>query len=149
MRLPLACAGWAVPDASYRRFQMPSRQPPFSRARHSRRWPLVRVADAARMTVATDGDTQTLIDLSHAGCVVRSRTTFRAGEPLHLTFTLDDCLSFIVPVRVAYARREPGRQTSLRPHYLIGFEFDVRRQPDLHRVIEILLESTNVLLSVH
>jgi hypothetical protein len=55
------------------------------------------------MTVATEGEALLLIDLSHTGCAVESRDAFGLGDELYLTFTLDTCLSFIVPVRVRYA----------------------------------------------
>ena len=73
---------------------------------------------------------------------------FGIGDELHLTFTIDTCLSFIVPVRVMYS------QASNRPRvpthrYLTGFEFVAARQPDIHRIVEILLEASNEPLSVH
>jgi hypothetical protein len=66
---------------------------------------------------------------------------------LYLTFALDTCVSFIVPVRVMYSR--PARRTlGSRFDHLVGFEFVVARQPDVHRVVEILLEASAARISV-
>lgn len=113
-----------------------------------RRLPRVRAGATTRMTVASEGDALLLADLSHGGCAVESRYAFGLGDELHLTFTLDTCLSFIVPVRVTYS------QVSARPRtpthrYVTGFEFVASRQPDIHRIVEILLEACNEPLSVH
>jgi hypothetical protein len=113
-----------------------------------RRLPGVRTGVTTRMTVAADGDDLVLVDLSHSGCAVESRQAFQLGDELYLTFTLDTCLSFIVPVRVMYSR--PARR--LRPsgfHHLVGFEFVVAKQPDIHRIVDILLEVSDETLSVH
>lgn len=100
------------------------------------------------MTVASDGDALLLVNLSHAGCAVESRHSFGVGEELHLTFTIDTCVSFIVPVRVMYSQVSNSPRT--RSHrYLAGFEFIAARQPDIHRIVELLLESSNEPLSVH
>jgi hypothetical protein len=100
------------------------------------------------MTVATEGEALLLVDLSHTGCAVESRDAFGLGDELYLTFTLDTCLSFIVPVRVRYS--QVSRRPRLATHrYLSGFEFIAARQPDIHRIVEILLEACNEPLSVH
>lgn len=102
----------------------------------------------SRMTVSSDGDRLVLVDLSHAGCAVEARQAFRPGDELYVTFTLDTCLSFIVPVRVMYSR--PARR--VRPsgfQHLVGLEFVVAKQPDIHRIVEILLEASEETLSVH
>ena len=113
-----------------------------------RRLPGVKTGGTPRMAVSADGEGLVLVDLSHAGCAVEARQAFRSGDELYLTFTLDSCLSFIVPVRVMYSR--PSRR--LRPaglQHLVGFEFVVARQPGIHRVVEILLEASDTPLSVH
>lgn len=113
-----------------------------------RRLPLVRLGGVPRMTVATGTSTHVLVDLSHAGCVVQSRTPFQPGDEHYLTFVLDQCLSFVVPVRVVQSR--PSRRSRpAAPRYLTGFEFVLEKQPDLHRVIEILLEASQTPLAVH
>jgi Tfp pilus assembly protein PilZ len=100
------------------------------------------------MTVAADGEGLILVDLSHAGCAVETRQAFRPGDELYLTFTLDTCLSFVVPVRVVYSRPAHRRRATAFQH-LVGLEFVASRQPDIHRVVEILLEASDETLSVH
>lgn len=113
-----------------------------------RRLPGVRTSGTTRMTVAADGEGLVLVDLSHAGCAVEARQAFSPGDELYLTFTLDTCLSFIVPVRVMYSRpARRARRAGLQ--HLVGFEFVVAKQPDIHRVVEILLEASDETLSVH
>jgi Tfp pilus assembly protein PilZ len=113
-----------------------------------RRLPRVRTGASIRMTVAADGEGLVLVNLSHAGCAVETRRAFRPGEELYLTFTLDTCLSFVVPVRVVYARPARRARTTAFQH-LVGLEFAASRQPDIHRVVEILLEASDETLSVH
>lgn len=113
-----------------------------------RRLPRVRAGATTRMTVASEGDALLLVNLSHAGCAVESRYAFGPGDELHLTFTLDTCLSFIVPVRVMYSQIS-NRPRTLTHRFQIGFEFVAARQPDIHRIVEILLEASNEPLSVH
>lgn len=124
-------------------------RPVSSRASNERRrFPRVRAGATTRMTVASEGDALILIDLSHAGCAVESRYAFGLGDEMHLTFTIDTCLSFIVPVRVMYSQVSTTPRT--RTHrYIAGFEFVPLRQPDIHRIVEILLEASNEPLSVH
>ena len=113
-----------------------------------RRLPRVRLGGTTRITVAADDDDLLVAELSHAGCAIEARHAFRPGDELYLTFTLDTCLSFLVPVRVVYSR--PGhreRRTGFR--HVVGFEFMQSRQPDIHRVVEILLEACTETLSVH
>lgn len=127
---------------------MPPRHTHPHGARERRRMPRVRAGATTRMTVSSDGDGLVLVDLSHAGCAVESRVAFTPGDSLHLTFTVDSCLSFIVPVRVVYSR--PARH--IRPAgfpYVVGFAFVAARQPDIHRIVEILLESAEEPISVH
>lgn len=100
------------------------------------------------MTVAADSDALLLVDLSHAGCAVESRHAFGLGDELHLTFTLDACLSFIVPVRVMYSRVSTGPRAHTH-RYLAGFEFVIAKQPDIHRIVEILLEACQEPAVVH
>jgi len=120
----------------------------FPMGHERRRLPRVRAGATTRMTVASDGDALLLVNLSHAGCAVESRHSFGVGEELHLTFTIDTCVSFIVPVRVMYSQVANAPRT--RSHrYLAGFEFIVARQPDIHRIVELLLETSNEPLSVH
>lgn len=113
-----------------------------------RRMPRVRAGATTRMTVSSERDALLLVDLSHAGCAVESRHALAVGDELHLTFTLDACLSFIVPVRVMYSRVSNRPRTHTH-RYLTGFEFLAARQPDIHRIVEILLEACREPLSVH
>jgi hypothetical protein len=110
--------------------------------------PRVRTGASTRMTLAADDDDLVLVDLSHAGCAVQARHAFSPGDELHVTFTVDTCLSFIVPVRTVYARRTSHGHAPGFAH-LIGFEFVTARQPDIHRIVEILLEAMEEPLSVH
>jgi len=105
-----------------------------------RRLPRVHLGGTTGMPVSSDGDALMLADLSYAGCAIESRQPLHPGDEWYLTFTLDTCLSFIVPVRVVYSRpahreRRPGFR------YVVGLEFQPSKQPDIHRVVEILLEA--------
>lgn len=113
-----------------------------------RRRPRVPAGATTRVTVMAEGDALVLVDLSHAGCAVESRYAFGVGDELYLTFTLDTCLSFIVPVRVMYSQLSNRPRTSTH-RYLAGFEFLSVEQPDIHRIVEILLEASNEPQSVH
>ena len=109
--------------------------------------PRVRVA---RISSALVGDTGigSLLDLSHAGCLVETGAALRCGDEPYLTFAASPLLSFVVPVRVMFSR--PGRRASSgEPCFVTGFEFDVSRQPDLHRGIDILLDRPGARLPVH
>lgn len=110
--------------------------------------PRMRTGASTRMSMAADGDDLILVDLSHAGCAVQARHAFSPGDELHVTFTVDTCVAFIVPVRTVYTRLTSHRHPPGFA-YLIGFEFVTARQPDLHRIVEILLEAMEEPLSVH
>jgi hypothetical protein len=110
------------------------------------RRPLPRVRADATACIPGE-DALELIDLSHAGCAAESRVAFQPGDEMHLTFTVDTCLSFIVPVRVMYARRAMLDRSSGLP-YLVGFSYLSAGHPEIHRVIEILL-AAEAPLAVH
>jgi hypothetical protein len=100
------------------------------------------------MATALGGDDLTLLDLSYAGCAVRGCDAYNVGDETYLTFTVGLSLSFIVPVRVMYSRTTGSRRA--RPaRYVTGFAFVAARQPEIHRIVEILLEASNAPLSVH
>ena len=117
-------------------------------ASERRRLPRVRVGVVLHMTVQAEGDDMVLVNLSHAGCAVESKDAFTLGDELPITFALDSGAHFVVPVRVAYSRASTQPRNPARA-YLTGFEFVVAKQPDIHHIVEILLEATNEPLSVH
>jgi Tfp pilus assembly protein PilZ len=114
----------------------------------SRRLPVVRIAGTPETSPDLNATVQPLVDLSRSGCAVQTEVLFRQGEEFYLAFSVSECLQFLVPVRVSYSR--PAFSASAgQPAFLTGFEYNDSRQPDVHRVIEILLETTDIPLSVH
>lgn len=110
--------------------------------------PVVRIAGTPDTTPDLDADVQPLIDLSHSGCAIQTEVLFHPGDEFYLAFSVNDCLQFLVPVRVSYSR-PAHRNLTGQPAFLTGFEYNASRQPDIHRVIEILLEAADTPLSVH
>lgn len=127
---------------------MAPRHIPSRGSQDRRRFPRVRPGATTRVTVASHDDALALVDLSHAGCAVESRVGFQTGDELYLTFTVDTCLSFIVPVRVMYTRLAEHLRPAGFP-YVVGFSYVTAKQPDIHRVVEILLEAVDESLAVH
>jgi len=113
-----------------------------------KRMPVVRIAGTPETTPDLEATIQPLVDLSHSGCAVQTTDVFRRGDEFYLAFSVSDYLQFLIPVRVSYSR--PALHAIAgQPPYLTGFEYDTVRQPDVHRVIEILLEATDTPMSVH
>jgi hypothetical protein len=97
--------------------------------------------DTVRVEVDIDADPERLmlVDLSLSGFSVRSRRPFEVAALLHITFTIDRYLSLIVPARVVHCRTVPARMS--KGPYFAGFEFVHDEQPDVERIVEILLQS--------
>ena len=94
-----------------------------------------------RVEVDIDADPEplTLVDLSLSGFSVRCRRAFDVGAILHVTFTIDGYMSLIIPSRVVHCRTVPARMSE--GPYFAGFEFVHDEQPDIERIVDILLQS--------
>ncbi len=104
---------------------------------------------SVRVEVDIDADPEalSLVDISISGFSVRARRAFDVAAVMHVTFTIDACLSLIVPARVVHCRMAPSRHQD--GYYFAGFEFVHDQQPDIERIVDILIEAVAESPSVH